>query len=144
MSTAAEKYQVSDGWRVCSLPGSSWSLVVGGGGGDATEVSVREPVESPRRLMTSAWSSRSRSATPASGSIEAYMHAETSLQEKALALTTPTIAKPGRYRPPTTPSPSSTPCNHADTRTATRPGTAWPLRLRATDPVPLGIVAVWA
>ncbi len=33
-------------------------------------------------------------------STDAYIHADISLKEKALALTTPTNAKPGRYRPP--------------------------------------------
>jgi site-specific recombinase XerD len=33
-------------------------------------------------------------------STDAYVHADISIKEKALALTTPTSAKPGRYRPP--------------------------------------------
>lgn len=34
-------------------------------------------------------------------STDAYIHADISIKEKALALTTPTSARPGRYRPPT-------------------------------------------
>ena len=33
-------------------------------------------------------------------STDAYVHADISIKERALALTTPTTAKPGRYRPP--------------------------------------------
>lgn len=33
-------------------------------------------------------------------STDAYIHADISIKEKALALTTPTTARPGRYRPP--------------------------------------------
>jgi len=33
-------------------------------------------------------------------STDAYVHADISIKEKALALTTPTTARPGRYRPP--------------------------------------------
>jgi site-specific recombinase XerD len=33
-------------------------------------------------------------------STDAYVHADISIKEKALALTTPTSARPGRYRPP--------------------------------------------
>jgi site-specific recombinase XerD len=33
-------------------------------------------------------------------STDAYVHADMTIKEKALALTTPTSAKPGRYRPP--------------------------------------------
>jgi len=33
-------------------------------------------------------------------STDAYLHADISIKEKALALTTPTSARPGRYRPP--------------------------------------------
>lgn len=33
-------------------------------------------------------------------STDAYIHADISIKEKALALTTPTSARPGRYRPP--------------------------------------------
>ena len=32
-------------------------------------------------------------------STDAYVHADISIKEKALALTTPTSARPGRYRP---------------------------------------------
>jgi hypothetical protein len=32
-------------------------------------------------------------------STDAYIHADISIKEKALALTTPATAKPGRYRP---------------------------------------------
>ena len=32
-------------------------------------------------------------------STDAYVHADISIKERALALTTPTSAKPGRYRP---------------------------------------------
>lgn len=35
-------------------------------------------------------------------STDAYVHADITMKEKALALTTPTAAKPGRYRPPDT------------------------------------------
>ncbi|MDQ6641137.1 MAG: tyrosine-type recombinase/integrase, partial [Actinomycetota bacterium] len=33
-------------------------------------------------------------------STDAYVHADISIKEKALALTTPASARPGRYRPP--------------------------------------------
>lgn len=33
-------------------------------------------------------------------STDAYVHADMSIKEKALALTTPAAARPGRYRPP--------------------------------------------
>ena len=33
-------------------------------------------------------------------STDAYIHADISIKEKALALTTPASAQPGRYRPP--------------------------------------------
>lgn len=33
-------------------------------------------------------------------STDAYVHADITIKEKALALTTPTSARPGRYRPP--------------------------------------------
>ena len=33
-------------------------------------------------------------------STDAYLHADISIKEKALALTTPTSARPGRYQPP--------------------------------------------
>ena len=33
-------------------------------------------------------------------STDAYVHADISIKEKALALTTPATARPGRYRPP--------------------------------------------
>jgi site-specific recombinase XerD len=33
-------------------------------------------------------------------STDAYVHADMTMKEKALALTTPTSARPGRYRPP--------------------------------------------
>ncbi len=33
-------------------------------------------------------------------STDAYVHADMSIKEKALALTTPTSVDPGRYRPP--------------------------------------------
>jgi hypothetical protein len=33
-------------------------------------------------------------------STDAYIHADISIKEKALALTTPALAQPGRYRPP--------------------------------------------
>ena len=33
-------------------------------------------------------------------SADTYMHADITIKEKALALTTPASAKPGRYRPP--------------------------------------------
>jgi site-specific recombinase XerD len=32
-------------------------------------------------------------------STDAYIHADITIKEKALALTTPTAVKPGRYRP---------------------------------------------
>jgi hypothetical protein len=32
-------------------------------------------------------------------STDAYLHADITIKEKALALTTPTSARPGRYRP---------------------------------------------
>ena len=33
-------------------------------------------------------------------STDAYLHADITIKEKALALTTPATARPGRYRPP--------------------------------------------
>ena len=33
-------------------------------------------------------------------STDAYIHADMTIKEKALALTTPTTAPPGRYQPP--------------------------------------------
>jgi integrase len=33
-------------------------------------------------------------------STDAYLHADITIKEKALALTTPASAQPGRYRPP--------------------------------------------
>jgi hypothetical protein len=33
-------------------------------------------------------------------STDAYLHADLTIKERALARTTPTISKPGRYRPP--------------------------------------------
>ena len=43
-----------------------------------------------------------------------YLHADLALKERALARTTPTTSKPGRYRPPTRSSPSSRRSDYAD------------------------------
>ena len=44
-----------------------------------------------------------------------YLHADMSQKERAIARTQPINATPGRYRPPTTCSPSSKPSDYADT-----------------------------
>jgi Phage integrase family len=67
-------------------------------------------------------------------STNAYVHADITIKERALALTTPASAKPGRYRPPTRCSPSLRACNYADHRS--RPARPKPAltRARATGP----------
>ena len=48
-------------------------------------------------------------------STDAYVHADMTIKEKALALTTPATAQPGRYGPATRSSRSSTACDYAET-----------------------------
>jgi integrase/recombinase XerD len=47
-------------------------------------------------------------------STQVYLHADPALKEQALARTTPPGTTPGRYRPPTSCSPSSKPSNYAE------------------------------
>ena len=47
-------------------------------------------------------------------STQPYLHADLTIKEKALALVTPADVKPGRYKPPDTPSRSSKACDYAD------------------------------
>ena len=47
-------------------------------------------------------------------STDAYIHADLTIKERALALTTPATAKPGRYQPPNRSWPFSKACNYAD------------------------------
>ena len=70
-------------------------------------------------------------------STDAYVHADMTIKEKALALTTPTTAQPGRYRPPdkvlVPRKPVTMPSRNPPTSCITRP-----------DGLQLGIVAVSA
>ena len=50
-------------------------------------------------FLTKSDTPHSGSATPGVRSTDAYLHADISIKEKALALTTPTSARPGRYHP---------------------------------------------
>jgi hypothetical protein len=45
-------------------------------------------------------SDRALARPPGVRSTDAYVHADITIKEKALALTTPASARPGRYRPP--------------------------------------------
>ena len=50
-------------------------------------------------------------------STDAYVHADITIKEKALALTTPSAARPAATAPPTRSSRSSKACDYAERRT---------------------------
>jgi hypothetical protein len=107
--------------------GGFWAVDAARGAGDSVVVTA-----------AAAGSTASPAATPEEvRSTDAYLHADISIKEKALALTTPASARPGRYHHRTRSSRSSKACDYAEVRIPDPYG-------RMAVPGDLGIVAASA